>query len=339
MEESVQKLKVGLLGLEPAGRQVLQALRQMNRVDLCAVADEDREAGQTLSQDLHLNYYDDLRQMIVQETPHIVFVCIPTYQALDQITVAARQGAHIVKLPPLGRTVPEAQQILRAVEGQAGRLFILSPLRQAVPFIAARQFLQKTRLGRVYLVQLQLTYNYDGPWGWRADPGLAGGGVLLERGYEILDVLNYCYGIPERVYTLKATAASRRVVPPYRTEDTAVLTLSFADGAIGQVLMAKMAGPQRQLLRFYGTEASLEIDNLHSRVYDPAGEVLEESEHQINQADLLNQNLETVFDALAEGADSPLLAPSDHLPLISLIEAAYLSSRTGMPEPLKEYRL
>ncbi len=333
----MNRIRTGVLGLDALGRQTLDALRGHEHIDIVAVADRRSEQAEELASEFDARFYDDNRQLIVQEELDLLVLCIPTYQCLDCIRWAAKEGIHVFKLSPLGRNLPEAQTLVE-VMAAAGLQFQVGAARRFAPgYLEAYKHLKNNELGKVYTIQVEYFENYDGPWEYRADPVLAGGGVLLERAYGLLDVLAWCHGVPEKIYALKTGFCSKRVTPPYRTEDTVALTLSYSDGSMGALLAGWMAGPPRESLRFYGVEGSIDVGVNHFNFYRPDGTEVRSFTYNVDEAWLVRQQIRQLADSLLNEEVKPLSVAKEHLQVIGMTDAAYLSCRTGLPEPIKEY--
>jgi len=332
----MDKLRAGIIGVEGYGAQVLRELGRIELFEIAAVADQNRELAQHLAERHQAQAYDDHRSLLVEAKLDVLFLALPTHLCGPCIQLAAQRAVHLFKQAPLARTVPEAVEWIKLVE-KTGRAFHVGAPRRFLPgYLAAHQLLEEGRLGELYLVQAESFGAFPAPLGWRGDPLLAGGGVLLEQAYHLLDQVLWNAGPPEQVYALHADRGAKRALPPYRTEDTAVLTLKLAAGAIGSLVTSWLTGPPRERLAFFGVEGGLEVDPADLRLLDPRGELLEEKRFgPVDESWGVGQQLRHFADCLRDPHVRSVSTAREHLTNLAVVEAAYLSARTQLPESLK----
>jgi predicted dehydrogenase len=318
---------------------VFEALRGLEGYRVAAVADQDAELAARLAKQCGAAAYNDYRSLIVESRLDVVYLCLPTYLCGECVHLAARQGMHVIKESPLARTLEEGVDWVRAM-AKAGREFhVGSPRRFASVYQRAHELATGGELGEVYLVEAETLGWFGADLGWRGDPVLAGGGVLLERGSELVDQMTWSLGEPERAYALHTGKGAKRALPPYRTEDTATVLLRFGNGATGRLTASWLAGPARERLAFYGTERSVEIVNGRLRVLDEKGEVAEESRPRaVGQEELVARQMEHFAASLRDREIRAVSTAREHLVNVATVEAAYLSARTQLPEHLKQLK-
>jgi predicted dehydrogenase len=119
----------------------------------------------------------------------------------------------------------------------------------------------------------------------------------------------------------------------YLTEDTALITMKFGDSLIGSITASKSFGPEQKLMKIYTREKILTASETKFTVTDHAGNIEKDTDYPddcLCQAKLLLKNF-------ASGILMPDKNPFcslavDNLNNMAVIESAYLSARTGMPE-------
>jgi len=141
------------------------------------------------------------------------------------------------------------------------------------------------------------------------------------------------FSIPQQVYSLSLNQAPDKLQRSLLTEELAVVTMKFSDRLIGNLIASEVFGPVRQELRIYGKNGSLAVTNERLTVYDRLGEVLEEFRYEYNEQQLIIQLLENFAGSILSPDSVGLCCgAAENLPTMALIEAAYLSARTAMPE-------
>jgi predicted dehydrogenase len=117
------------------------------------------------------------------------------------------------------------------------------------------QLIREGCLGQPVLARAQLSCWYPPMEGaWRQDPAQGGGGSLMDMGGHCLDLLEMFFG-PVRT----VSCFTNRTVHRYLSEDSAVATVQFANGALGMVdtffCMPDEASQNR--LELYGSLGSI----------------------------------------------------------------------------------
>jgi predicted dehydrogenase len=331
------KLRCGIIGVGGYGRLILAELGRSPQYEIIAIADQDRELADDLAQQYEAQAYDDYRSLIVQEKLDILFLALPTHLCDECIQLAVKEKVHILKEAPLARTLPEATEWVKAMSKAGLKFHVSAPKRFAPGYLAARQILQDQTLGDIYLVRGESFFCFPDSFEWRGDPVLAGGGVLLEHAYHLIDQFLWNIGVPERVFCLQSSKCNKRSLPPYRTEDTVVLNMKFPDDIMANLITSWMTAPARERIYIHGTASHLEAHTNLLRLYDIDGNITKEETFTVDESWLVNQQLRHFADSLFDPEIKPLSTAKEHLLNVAAIESAYLSARTKMPESLKFY--
>ncbi|MGB9606205.1 MAG: Gfo/Idh/MocA family protein, partial [Bryobacteraceae bacterium] len=160
-----------------------------------------------------------------------VYVATPVYTHREQVLACARAGKHVLCEKPLGLTVAEAEEMVRACRQAGVLLGTAFMMRFHAQHQAALKLIRDGRLGKPVYVRAQLSCWYPPMVGaWRQDPALGGGGSLIDMGGHCLDLLEMFFGRVRRLACLTAHA-----VHDYAVEDGATVLLEFANGALGTV--------------------------------------------------------------------------------------------------------
>jgi len=339
-QEGRERLRTGIIGVGGYGGKVLAELGRNENFLVQAIGDQDKDRAQEYAQQYEARWYDDYRSLIVEEKLDVLFLALPNFLCGECLDLAVKTGVHVFKEAPLARSLPEAMQWVERMEKTERRFQIGARRRFAPGYLAAHRILEKEELGLVYLVRGEYFLHYPeqrGAFDWRGDPVLAGGGVLLEESYHLIDQIVWSLGLPEKLYSLNTNKCSKQVLPPYRTEDTATVTMKFADGAVGNLLCSWMTGPSQERLLVHGTEGSLEAGANYLRRYEPGGKVIKEDRFEVDDAWMIGQQVRQFGDSLRDADLKPISTAREHIPNVAIVEAAYLSARTQLPETLKVY--
>jgi predicted dehydrogenase len=173
------------------------------------------------------------------------------------------------------------------------------------------------------------------PAGWKTDPKLAGGGVLLQDCYRMIDQIVWNFGMPQQVYSLHTNQAHDKQQRSYLTEDTAIVTMRFSDTFVGNFIASRRAGigPKEEFVRLYGKDKIVTAGGNRLEVADGVGQVSEECEYQYDRLGCLREALDSFAKSVLTPEDNKLCSSGrENLMNMAVMEAAYLSARTGFPE-------
>ncbi|HEX41396.1 MAG TPA: Gfo/Idh/MocA family oxidoreductase [Phycisphaerales bacterium] len=330
-----RNLKTGVLGLDGIGQALLGAVAGSRHYQVVAVADKDLAMAERVAEGYECEATDDYRQLVIQNELDCLLVGAPLYSCEGQIRAALKKGVHVFKPAPGGRSFEEAAELVRLAEEASVQYVVGIPERFAGSFMALRQRLESGHLGAVSLITAFSSLG-EGPYPtWQSDPKLAGGGILLQHCYGLIDAIVGVFGLPDQVYALMTNRAADKQQRLYLTEDTAVVTMRFGDSRVGEVVASqRMGGGRRQAyLRVYGRDAVYVVSDAFFRVYDADGQVIEELDCGDGLADRVGAALEDFAMTILRPQDhTPAQDGRESLQAMAVIESAYLSSRTGFPE-------
>ena len=330
---SEKRLKTAVLGLDERGRVLLEAVSRTDYFQLQAVADKDSRLVEKIAAEYKCAAYDDYRQLVIQNQLDCLLVAAGMYSCDEYIKTAMKKKFNVLKLAPAARNFEEAAEFVRLAEDENIKFAIGNTNRFVQSFLALRQFLQEGRIEQIFLITAVCNFGDQLHPKWQTDPKLAGGGVLLYNCYEIIDQLIWNFATPQQVYSLNTNTADDRQQRFYLTEDTAVVTMKFSDTLIGNLMASKAFGTRLEFLKVYGKNKILTVSNTRFSVSDGLGQVSEELEYDDDEIRCMTKLLVNFALSILEPDKNKLRGSGrENLNDMAVIESAYLSARTGMPE-------
>jgi predicted dehydrogenase len=227
----------------------------------CVVAATEASARKAAERFGVPRWSTDLAAAVAEPDIDVVDVVAPPFLHAEAVELAAAAGKDAICIKPLGRTVAEAQRMLDAVERAGTRLFYA----ENVPFIPAvreaKKLVDEGRIGRVFRVKA--CEGIGEPHSdWFFDPDRSGGGAVLDMAVHSIEFCRFFADSP--VETVAAELGTFVWGDRTPAEDTAVLTLRFANGAIGQCEDSwSLTGAMDSRFEIVGTDGRIMIDNLH----------------------------------------------------------------------------
>lgn len=254
-------------------------------------------------------------------------------------------GKHVLCDKPAGAAVSEAMEMTRASK-EADRLYGMIFHQRCYPkYRKMKEMLQNGELGRISRVMLVNSryfrtsyYHASGSWrsSWRGE----GGGALINQGQHILDIWQWLFGMPEKIYADIPYGKYN----DFAVDDEATISMHYKDGMTGVFMLSTGEAIWEERMEIVGTKGKLLMENetLHIWKYDQdSAEYMKTA--QVNSRDQLHieeevisydkrkepytEILENFAEAVLTQNAALLIAPGENAvnPLM-LANASYLSA-------------
>lgn len=262
---------------------------------------------------------------------------------------AAKAGKHVIVEKPLEITTARAREVMDACDANGVSLFVIYQMRYTKAAQKIKQTIESGKLGRIILANVidneYRKAEYYGNDYWRGTREFEGGGCLMTQTTHLLDLVQYLVGTVSEVYAKTKTA-----VHAIETEDLAVATLTFENGALGVVSSSTAAYPaQRHIVTITGTEGTMimngEYDEIVFSGMRGSDEVIDTPEGFSfgDNADPRGfptlrhrTQLQEITDNLLSGAGDSAYS-EDFLQALRVTDAIYLSAKEGRPVQTSEF--
>ena len=191
-------------------------------------------------------WHDSVDALLSGETLDFVDICTPPSSHARIIDQALQAGLHVLCEKPLVTRMADAQ-IVAAAARRAGRVvhavhnWLKAPICLKISALIAEGAIGRTRSIRWRTLRTQpaVAVVPDGGANWRADPTIAGGGILFDHGWHALYCVVHWAGTPRAI----AAKLEKRRFHEWPLEDTATLTLDLISGT-GEIYLT-WAGDER----------------------------------------------------------------------------------------------
>jgi predicted dehydrogenase len=201
--------------------------------------------------------FDDV---LADESIDVVCICTPSGQHAEQAVAAAQAGKHVLVEKPMALTLADADAIISAADQAGVKLGVALQRRTDPLFQSVRRALVQGDLGDLTLASVVLPYYRDMAYynqaDWRGTWALDGGGVLMNQGIHIIDLLLWFMGDPVEIKALGGTLHR-----DIEVEDVIAAVLRFGQGALATVTATTTVGggaPHR--VELFGTNGAIEIE-------------------------------------------------------------------------------
>lgn len=247
------QLRIGIIGLGRIGKiHYNNITQQLPEATVVMVADVCREA---LPVDVP---YGTADQLIDHPDIDAVIICSPTDTHADYIERCARKGKDVFCEKPLDLSLARIEQTLAIVQQSGIKLMLGFNRRFDANFMKLRSLVDEGKIGTVHIVKI--TSRDPAP------PGLAylqgSGGMFMDMTIHDFDMARYIMGKEVvQVYAAGATLTGGDVETAGDI-DTAVVTLTFEDGAMAVIDNSRKAVyGYDQRLEVFGSKGMALVDN------------------------------------------------------------------------------
>jgi len=226
----MEELNVGVVGLGKMGLLHAGIFNQLERSTLVAAAEKDKLTRNLLKEYLpHTTVYSDYEEMFKREELDIAVATTPVFLHKPVIESALDANCHLLVEKPLALNGAECRALLR--DNLTNKTQVGYNRRFLETFKMVKRILDDSLLGELKFFHSQMfeTQVLREEQGWRFDPSKSGGGVIVDLGAHVIDMLHYLAGHLSRVHGVAQYVYSDGV------EDYASINLQFANGLIGSL--------------------------------------------------------------------------------------------------------
>ncbi len=229
----MEKLKFALVGCGRIAKRHSELLgyNQIAGARLATVCDPVEEKAKAIGERFNVPYYTDMDEMMETEPVDVVTVLTPSGMHAPHVIKLADYQKHIVVEKPMALNLDNADAMIRACDANGVKLFVIKQNRFNLPVTKLREAMEEGRFGKLILGTVRVRWcrpqryydqdSWRGTWAWD-------GGVLSNQASHHVDLLEWMMGDVKSVFAKSATALA-----DIETEDTAVVTVKFKNGALG----------------------------------------------------------------------------------------------------------
>jgi predicted dehydrogenase len=225
------KLKVGIAGYGVVGKRRKECVDKYLGMELVAVC--DRIFSYDKINDDDINYYQSYEKLL-NEKLDILIVCL-TNEIAPEVTIAGlKKGLHVFCEKPPGRNVEDIRKVID-VETHLPDLKLMygfnhryhDSVVEALRIIKSNELGEVINLRGVYGKSQLITFNQPD---WRTKREVAGGGVLLDQGIHMVDLMRLFAGEFTKIHSFIENSHWN-----YDVEDNAYALMRTEDGKVAML--------------------------------------------------------------------------------------------------------
>ena len=267
--------RIGLIGCGDVSVVHIEALRDIEGLELVGIADTDPQARARAAEATGVPGFASTQELIDGVHPDAVHVTTPHDEHIDPSLTALAAGVHVLQEKPLAHTLAEGRRLVDAAEaagaagaageGAAGaktsgtKVGICFQNRYNLASQRLHEMLGSGELGAVRGAWASVVWTRSADYyrarPWRGTWEGSGGGLLINQAIHTLDLVQWLLGGVERT---DGHVATRKFGDVIEVEDTAELLLHHPGGATTS-FYATLTAPQHR-------PVEIELDCEHAYV-------------------------------------------------------------------------
>lgn len=254
-----ERLRVGIAGYGVVGRRRRQFIDTNPHLQTVAVSDVTFETKGMMADGLP--YYADFHDLF-GEALDAVFVCLPNHLAAEATRLGLERGLHVFCEKPPGRNVADVLSVIEVERRNPGlKLKYGFNHRYHDSVIDAKRIIDSGQYGPA--INIRGVYGKSSiiPFasGWRAERQFAGGGILLDQGIHMLDMIRFFAGDFEEVKSFVSNGYWHHDV-----EDNAYAIMRSSSGCVAMIHSTATQWQHRFRLEVTLRDALLELTGILS---------------------------------------------------------------------------
>ena len=259
----MNKVKLGIIGLGSIGNMHLGNSLKLHNATVAAVSDVSKKALKAAKIAGVKKTYTDYEQLLADEEIDAVVIALPNHLHLQCASKAADNRKHIFLEKPIARDVAEAKEIVSVSRRNSVKLMIGYPLRFNPIFRELKEEIESGCLGDIE--SAYATNISSGPFFERAEENaplpvpewwfnkkLTGGGVLIDLGSHIINLLRWYFG---EIADIRSHLSHRFNMD---FEDSATCLAKFSSGTTAVINTGWFSREVQLKVELFGTVAHAE---------------------------------------------------------------------------------
>ncbi|WP_163536067.1 Gfo/Idh/MocA family oxidoreductase [Gracilibacillus sp. YIM 98692] len=273
----MDKIRIAIIGVGGISHGHINQLLKLESVEIMVIVDPNIENRNHILDKfplLHVKEYSGHKEMLRYEEVDAVVICSPHTLHFKQGMDALDSGCHVLMEKPMTTNAIEAQQLIDKAELEK-KVIQVSYQRHFEPaFLLIKQVIEDDEIGKLTSITASLYQNWKqltiGTW--RQNPSLSGGGMLMDSGSHIMDVLLWTTGLkPTEVFS----KIDRHHTP---VEIDSISAIRFESGVIAGVNIIGSAPGWYESYAFCGENGGIFFDNgkvtIHKQNEEPIVPIL-----------------------------------------------------------------
>ena len=224
-------MRIGIAGYGVVGRRRQECISETEGMALVAVCDRRQPGRESLEDDVAIH---DTYQGLLSEDLDALFVCMSNDMAAEVTIAGLERGLHVFCEKPPARSMEELEHVIRT-EREHPRLKLMygfnhryhESVEDALRIVDSGELGEVISLRGVYGKSQLITFDQPD---WRTRREIAGGGVLLDQGIHMVDLIRLFGGEFDDVHSFISNSHWG-----YDVEDNAYALMRASNGVVAMI--------------------------------------------------------------------------------------------------------
>ena len=284
-----KKLAIVGLGVQSRDELIPMLLKLADRCEIVSICDINEEfirlTKEIIPHANQLTVHKDYQQLFAdignKNGLHLdgVILSIPHFLYSDTVELAITKGVPVFKEKPFALNLTEAKKLSTLAIKEGVQIYTVTKRQFYKSYSKGRQLLTDGVIGTPYMYSARHFIPHGNLYtGWRSINQSAGGGVLIDMGYHLLDVILRYFGDISQVNLHWSNIAKQNYT--YEVEDAASLHTWHPSGIHGVFQLAAINGPKEETIEVRGTKGRMTVTNNETTIYNIAGNTIDSYVHK-----------------------------------------------------------
>ncbi|MFZ1517163.1 MAG: Gfo/Idh/MocA family oxidoreductase [Ignavibacteriaceae bacterium] len=256
----MEKVKIGVIGLGGVAQLIhLPNLSKMQNVDLCSVAEINKNRLQTIAEKFNVkNRYVNYKDLLEKCDVDAVIIATPTSTHTEIAIDCLNAGKDVLVEKPLAKTYAETKKIVDAAKKSKRKLMVGMNLRYRPDTMLLRSFINSNEIGEPFYVKCGWIRKQSSSEKWFTKKEESGGGVIIDLGIHILDLALWLLDFPE----ISSVSSQNFHHFTKNVEDTSISCIKCLNSAVINMEVSWSLPVEKDnfFLEVYGTKGSFSIN-------------------------------------------------------------------------------
>lgn len=247
-----KQYKVGIVGFGVVGQRRKAIIDQFPQFKVTAICDT-----KPLSERNYLHYEEVLASDI-----DVLFVCLPNAFAAEVAMAGLKKGLHVFCEKPPGRSLQDIWNIMQLEKTASdSKLMFGFNHRHHESIREAHKILSSGELGKI--INLKAVYgksSINSPDSdWRSKRDLSGGGILLDQGIHMVDLIRMCIGELDEIHSFINNSFWQ-----YDVEDNAYALMKTKENVVALLHSSATLWKHKFQIEIYLEKGVMTLEGIHS---------------------------------------------------------------------------
>ncbi len=243
------------MGAGLIGKKRAEALLKIPNSTLRYIYDINKVASKTFAKQYKSKVAENIDEILSDQKTNLVIIAI-RHKDAAALAPSVLKKKNVLIEKPIGRNLSETRKIINAAKRYNTKLFAGFNYRYYPHLQKALSFIKHKKLGQIISSTFKIGHaafpGYEKTW--KMDKDLCGGGVFLDPGVHMLDLMQLLHGKPETL-----DAFSNRIGWKSKVEEEAFLVFTFSDKTISEHHYSLNLAKNTFMIELIGTKGTLTL--------------------------------------------------------------------------------